>query len=520
VLDFLKPSVRILKTFVIIEENRMPPGKDKDAAPSAEINRLKAMVVKDPRSKMFIPLAEEYIKAGMPDEAVAVLSLGLKANPFYTSARVMLGKAYIEQGLAEKACEEFERVVSVVPDNLFAHRKLGEIYLERGMKAEALKSFKMVAVLNPKDDEARRFIEEMEKGESSATEALSEAAIADAASHIEPESAAKADIASPPWEEAPAVFDVAETEVQEPVESMETVEAEEDFSVPAWTVDSVEVEEPERHEQYEWAEGPEQPVQPAEPEQTEWSLHPEQHEEQAEQPGQLEQHEQIEEPENIEEPQPAMMEMPVPEMETLGSLEQAASAEELYGEPVEEDEEGPASAGAYSLDESAGMGFDEIVSAYGDAALEYEAAQEEPGGVYEIDEEVSPAGIEGLGLEAGLIPVEDDAAPAVEQAVEVYEPGQESEPPVASDVFETRTLAELYVAQGFYDRAIGIYKNLLLDDPGNLELRAKLDELYGRPGGITSGFAPVPETAFMGGNGEAVARLEHFLEAIRRKAGR
>ena len=44
---------------------------------AAEIDRLATAVAKDPRSKEFLPLADEYIKAGMWQEAAAVLEDGL-----------------------------------------------------------------------------------------------------------------------------------------------------------------------------------------------------------------------------------------------------------------------------------------------------------------------------------------------------------------------------------------------------------------------------------------------------------
>lgn len=55
-----------------------------------EIERLKEKLDKDPNSKLFIPLAEEYKKAGMFDEAVDVLLKGLERQPGYMSARVAL----------------------------------------------------------------------------------------------------------------------------------------------------------------------------------------------------------------------------------------------------------------------------------------------------------------------------------------------------------------------------------------------------------------------------------------------
>ena len=107
-----------------------------------DIERLKEKLDKDPNSKLFVPLAEEYKKAGMLDEAIDVLTKGLESQPAYLSARVSLGKIYIEKGMLDEARTEFEKVISVIPDNLYAHKKLAEIYKDRGQKEEAIKEFK------------------------------------------------------------------------------------------------------------------------------------------------------------------------------------------------------------------------------------------------------------------------------------------------------------------------------------------------------------------------------------------
>ncbi len=117
-----------------------------------EIERLKEKVDKDPNSKLFIPLAEEYKKAGMYDEAIDVLIKGIERQPGYMSARVSLGKIYIERDMLKEAKAEFEQVVSAIPDNLYAHKKLAEIYRDLGETNRATEEFKVVLRLNPMDE--------------------------------------------------------------------------------------------------------------------------------------------------------------------------------------------------------------------------------------------------------------------------------------------------------------------------------------------------------------------------------
>lgn len=130
---------------------------------SEEIERLREKIEKDPNSKLFVPLAEEYKKAGMYDEAIDALIKGLEKQPAYLSARVSLGKIYIERGMLADAMAEFEKVIAAIPENLYAHKKLAEIYRELGDKDKAIREFKTVLKLNPLDEWAATSLSSLEK---------------------------------------------------------------------------------------------------------------------------------------------------------------------------------------------------------------------------------------------------------------------------------------------------------------------------------------------------------------------
>lgn len=119
-----------------------------------DIQKLKEKVAKDPNSRLFVPLADEYRKTGMLDEAISVLLNGLSRQPGYMSARVSLGKVYLEKKMIAEAKEEFEKVISAIPDNLFAHKKLAEIYRDSGDKDRAKGEYRTVLKLNPLDEDA------------------------------------------------------------------------------------------------------------------------------------------------------------------------------------------------------------------------------------------------------------------------------------------------------------------------------------------------------------------------------
>ena len=141
----------------------MKESKIPDSSLSQEILKLTDKLTKDPKSKLFVPLAEEYMKSQMLDEAVMVLMDGLNIHPHFLTARVTLGKVYLEKGKIAEAKAQFEQVMAANPDNLFAHRKLARIYKDEGQVERAGKSCQAVLSQNPKDAEMKSLMEELNR---------------------------------------------------------------------------------------------------------------------------------------------------------------------------------------------------------------------------------------------------------------------------------------------------------------------------------------------------------------------
>jgi tetratricopeptide (TPR) repeat protein len=131
----------------------MAPTK-KSSTNTLEIDRLALQLVKDPHSKVFMPLAEEYVKAGMWQEAAAVLEDGLKHFPGFITAMVALGRAYDQIGQSTKAKAILEEAVKLSPENLRAHRTLVKIYVAQGLVDAALRCCTVILAVNPQDEEA------------------------------------------------------------------------------------------------------------------------------------------------------------------------------------------------------------------------------------------------------------------------------------------------------------------------------------------------------------------------------
>lgn len=131
----------------------MAEEEEKEFNISPKIEQLQKKLDKDPDSKIFLLLAEEYRKSGMQEEAIAVCQEGLKKHPNYTSARVVLGRAYMELKKMLEAQAEFEEVISKTPDNLMANKFLGDLHFMQGNLNSALERYQVVIRLAPSNEE-------------------------------------------------------------------------------------------------------------------------------------------------------------------------------------------------------------------------------------------------------------------------------------------------------------------------------------------------------------------------------
>ena len=353
---------------------------DKD---TSEIAELTERISKDPKSKLFVPLAEEYKKAGDFEMSIRVLTEGLKHNPGYASARSLLGKLLFEKGDLAGAQKELEEVVKAIPDNLMAQRKLGDIYILLGKAADALTHFKTALSLNPKEQEIASLVSDIEAGRDVKTrihapkpqapeEAPKKQASAQAAA---PQAGVKAPTPVPPAQPAGLASPAMAAEEIEEAEEVLVVE-------PLEATESIDLEQALGSENLGFsAESAEESV-----------------------------------PRAPEEEVPVSFETPEP-----------------FGEAPMSGEPGLAESLAFP--------------------------SPEPG-------ETEPPAYGGTGLEESLV------FPGGEPGEAELPASGEMEK--AADDFNTDTLAELYISQGFYEKAVDIYERMLVDNPNSQGLKDKL----------------------------------------------
>ena len=407
---------------------------------TSEIAKLTDRIAKDPKSKLFVPLAEEHKKAGDLEMAIHVLTEGLRSNPGYVTAKSFLGRLLMEKGDLTGAQKELEEVIKAIPDNLLAQRKLGDLYILQGRSSDAQQRYKAALALNPSDKELPSLIADLEAGKDvSARVPRPKVLTPPAAPQAAPAPVAPLKPTPVPSLEAakpagltPAVPPAAQ---KAPMPAPAVPKRDSAPAAPAKPVAE---------------QRPEPPPSPAPPARDEAEVI-----------------EDIVEIEPLEQPGPA------PEVKATAVENTAIPQPEPAGQDA-----GTAEMPAFDLGEAPAM---------------------------------APTDTEDLttsswGTEMFTPPVESGPA-------ETATGGDES-----GDDLNTDTLAELYVSQGFYDKAIEIYQGMLEERPENKALQQKLEKLRAMASTADSGLAglatAVPaKGAYTPAEPEAIAETRPVVEA-------
>ena len=347
---------------------------DKEAS---EIVKLTERIAQDPKSKLFVPLAEEYKKIGDIEMAINVLQEGLKNNPGYVTARSSLGRLLLESGDLAGAQKELEEVIKAIPDNLLAQRKLGDLYILTGRSADALQRYRTALVLNPNDNELKSFIAELETGKDISARIPKPKVLA-----AEPAKPKEMTLTAP--KTAPATAAPTGAPGIPPAK-------------PATAA----------------GRGTAPTAKPAP------------------QPAAKQQ--------DMVRPLPAPPPPPVPEAPAESDVIEEIVELELLEHPAPESPAAPEP----SFELSAGDAFDLSEPAVEDASV--------------------PPQVEPMSWE-----------PATFETAEVAASAPQAD---SGDDINTNTLAELYITQGFYEKAIEIYEGMLADRPGNRALQQKLEKI-------------------------------------------
>src|SRR5262245_8665249 len=128
------------------------------------IDSLKDRIARDPFSRAFLQLAEEYRKEGRLQKASEVCLHGLQRHPTYPPARISLGRTYMEAGDLERAKQTFMEVLELQPENHLAAKLLAEIQKKMGDLNGAAATYRGILSYYPNDREVATLLQETQRG--------------------------------------------------------------------------------------------------------------------------------------------------------------------------------------------------------------------------------------------------------------------------------------------------------------------------------------------------------------------
>jgi predicted Zn-dependent protease len=115
----------------------------------------------DPSSLVFVALAEEYRKAGFPNQSLEILREGAFFHTSLLSAWLGEARALTDLKRYAEALVRCAQILQKAPEHVKALQQRVEIFLLLGQKSAALKSLRQIANLFPDDPHTKAQIAEL-----------------------------------------------------------------------------------------------------------------------------------------------------------------------------------------------------------------------------------------------------------------------------------------------------------------------------------------------------------------------
>jgi tetratricopeptide (TPR) repeat protein len=117
------------------------------------------ILAKDPRSTVFVSLAESYRQMGLLDDALEVATRGVQVLPSFSPGYSILGRIQAQRGDREAAAAAFDRALLIDPENLLSLKGLARVRMQQGDRPQALKLLRRAVALKPDDAVAQKMLE-------------------------------------------------------------------------------------------------------------------------------------------------------------------------------------------------------------------------------------------------------------------------------------------------------------------------------------------------------------------------
>lgn len=121
---------------------------------------------RNPRSLIFVALADSYRQEGLPHQALEILEEGLNYHPGLASALIAKARCLFELRRYAEALGETQAATRSNPQNLKAFKLQAEIYVRLGQRKAAIRALTHVVGLYPQDLDAVRSLEQLENLEA------------------------------------------------------------------------------------------------------------------------------------------------------------------------------------------------------------------------------------------------------------------------------------------------------------------------------------------------------------------
>lgn len=117
---------------------------------NAVIRAYGKMMMENPKSFVFVSMADTCIKVGKTQMAMEVLEKGMKHHPSLLSAHLCKARVYIEAGKTNNAENILLNILEKKPANLHARRLMAFIHLQTDRPEEGLKQLDEIKKIEPR----------------------------------------------------------------------------------------------------------------------------------------------------------------------------------------------------------------------------------------------------------------------------------------------------------------------------------------------------------------------------------
>lgn len=129
---------------------------------SKMVEDFSKLLIKDPNSKAFAPLAEALREMQKFSEAEKVAVSGVKRHPSYVGGYLALGRIMFDQSRLNEAGPLLKKAIDLDPQNLLALQLYAQFLLQSEQAKDALKIYKRILFLNPQSEKARVAVQKLE----------------------------------------------------------------------------------------------------------------------------------------------------------------------------------------------------------------------------------------------------------------------------------------------------------------------------------------------------------------------